>query len=69
MKVFSKLYRGSNLKDRNKEGVGLELYLVKVVVEQVGGRIWFEFEENKRTTFYVYIPLGGMKKSEAKKIQ
>jgi len=59
-KIFSKMFRADNIKDK-AEGTGLGLYLLKTVVEQVArGRIWFESAEGRGTTFYVELPLTGM---------
>ena len=55
-KIFSKLYRGSNIKDKDTYGNGLGLYAVKTMVEKCGGTITFTSEENKGTTFNVYLP-------------
>lgn len=63
-KIFTKLFRADNIKERDNTGNGLGLYIVKAVVEQTGGKIWFESEENKGTTFYLTIPLTGMKSKE-----
>ena len=38
-------------------GMGLGLAMVKRMVEQAGGRVWFETERIDRTTFYVSLPL------------
>lgn len=61
-KIFSKLFRADNAKQSETEGTGLGLYIIKSIVDQAGGEVWFESEENKGTTFYVSFPIGGMKK-------
>lgn len=55
-KVFTKFFRGDNV-SRNIPGSGLGLYLSKSIVENHGGRIWFESEENVGTTFFVELPV------------
>jgi PAS domain S-box-containing protein len=61
-KIFGKLYRADNIRVKETDGNGLGLYILKSIVEQSGGKIWFESEENKGTTFYVTILLSGMNK-------
>ena len=58
-KIFSKFFRASNVKSADVEGTGLGLFIVKSYIEQWGGTIRFESEENKGTTFFVILKLGG----------
>ena len=60
--IFTKLFRADNVREKDTEGTGLGLYIVKNIVEHSGGKIWFESIENKGTTFYITIPKEGMKK-------
>lgn len=66
-KIFTKLYRADNVKEKDTEGTGLGLYIVKSIIDHTKGKIWFESEENKGTSFYVAIPLTGMKKKKGTK--
>jgi len=66
-KIFTKLFRTDNVREKDTEGTGLGLYIVKSIVEHSGGKIWFESEENKGTIFYVTLPLEGIKKKEGDK--
>jgi two-component system, OmpR family, sensor histidine kinase VicK len=59
-KIFTKLFRADNVREKETDGTGLGLYLVKSVLEACGGAVWFDSEENKGTTFYVIIPQKGM---------
>lgn len=61
-KVFEKLFRGDNARMIDRKGSGLGLYIVKFIVQQMKGKIWFESEENKGTTFYVSIPQASLQK-------
>ncbi len=62
--IFKKLFRADNAQGVEPDGTGLGLYIVKAVIEQPGGKIWFKSEENKGTVFYITIPLKGMKKKK-----
>jgi signal transduction histidine kinase len=66
-KIFTKLFRADNVREKDTQGTGLGLYIVKSIMDHSGGKIWFESEENKGTTFFVRLPLVGMKKKEGVK--
>ena len=61
-KIFEKLFRADNVRQKDTEGTGLGMYIVKAIVESSGGKIWFDSEENMGTTFHVLLPLSGMVK-------
>ncbi len=65
--VFTKLFRADNVRRADTEGTGLGLYLIKSLINQSGGNIWFESEEGKGTIFFVLLPLSGMIKKEGDK--
>lgn len=68
-KIFTKLFRADNASMSAISGNGLGLYLVKEIVEQNGGKVWFDSEENKGTTFFVNMSHTGMKaKSGTKRL-
>lgn len=72
--IFEKLFRVQV--DSKTKGTGLGLYIVKAAVDQYGGRIWCESpspraftdlngpNKQKGTTFYVTVPLSGMRSRE-----
>ena len=60
-KIFTKLFRADNVRDKDTDGTGLGLYIVKSIVENSGGEIWFESpRENHGTKFFVSFPIKGM---------
>jgi signal transduction histidine kinase len=55
--VFSKFFRSDNAVKYQTEGTGLGLYIAKNIVEQSGGRIWFQSIEEVGSDFSFSLPL------------
>jgi PAS domain S-box-containing protein len=67
-KIFTKLFRANNAKERETDGSGLGLYIVKSILDNSGGSVWFTSKENQGSTFYVVLPLEGMREKKKKEI-
>ena len=59
--LFTKFFRADNAREQHPSGTGLGLYIIKSILDNAGGLLWFVSEENKGSTFYVAIPMTGMK--------
>jgi len=55
--LFSKFFRSADDKVREAPGTGLGLSITKNLIELQGGKIWFESEFRKGTTFYFTVPI------------
>jgi len=55
--IFDKFTRGKNAVTMKTGGVGLGLYAVKESIDLLGGKITFDSEVGKGTTFYIELPL------------
>jgi PAS domain S-box-containing protein len=55
--IFGRFIRADNAVVWGISGTGLGLYLCHELVEQQGGRLWFESEEGVGSTFFVTLPL------------
>jgi len=53
--LFERFYRVPG--EQKVEGIGLGLYITKVLVEAHGGRIWGESDVGKGSTFYFTLPV------------
>ncbi len=56
-KLFTKYGHGAESRKINPDSSGLGLYIVKGIVVGHGGRIWYETEVGKGTTFFVELPV------------
>ena len=56
-KVFTKFYRSEKAVIINSSGTGLSLFISEAVIKLSNGKIWFESQENKGTTFYFTLPV------------
>ncbi|MAF14168.1 MAG: hypothetical protein CMI53_04745 [Parcubacteria group bacterium] len=55
--VFSQFFRAQNAMKTQTEGLGLDLYLAKKIIEASGGEINFSSVVNKGTIFNAYLPI------------
>ena len=68
--IFTKMFRDDLARQKDPDGNGLGLYIVKSILNSSGGNIWFDSDEKTGTTFYVSLPLAGMKgKTGSKNIE
>ena len=55
--VFSSLYRADNANIQGIGNTGVELAIVKTLVEAHSGRIWVDTEQGKGSTFSILLPV------------
>jgi len=55
-RLFTKFFRGKQAMEFHSEGTGLGLFITKNIIEAHGGKIWFDSEKGKGSTFYIKLP-------------
>jgi len=65
--VFEKFHRATDILRYNYEGLGLGLYLTKIIVEAHKGKVWFESKASQGSKFFISVPKFDI--SEVKKAQ
>jgi len=56
-RLFEKFFRADNAHTVDTEGTGLGLYLVRLIVERLGGTITCESEVGRGTLFHFTLPI------------
>lgn len=54
--IFTKFFRATNAVKNEPQGSGIGLAVSKQIVEEHGGKMWFESDEGKGTTFHLALP-------------
>ncbi|MHB1135005.1 MAG: PAS domain-containing sensor histidine kinase [Chloroflexota bacterium] len=56
-RIFQRFYRAHTRTAYDYGGMGVGLYISKEIVERHGGRLWFQSEEQRGSTFFLSLPL------------
>jgi len=56
-RIFEKLFRADNVRKTDTEGTGIGLYIAREIVRAWGGKLWYQSEEGKGTTFSFTVPV------------
>lgn len=56
-KIFGKFFRSSNIFRYQTKGLGLSLFIVKAIINELKGKVGFTSKENKGSTFWFLLPL------------
>jgi len=66
--IFTRFFRAGNAQLMEPDGSGLGLYITKQIVDRHKGKMWFESEESKGTTFHVTLPLSSKSGTKPKRV-
>ena len=58
-RLFDRFYRADNAVKADANGTGVGLYTIKMILERMNGRVWFDSKLGKGTTFYAAVPING----------
>ncbi len=61
-KIFDRFFRAENAIKIKGDGSGLGLYMCKMVMQALGGKIWVDSKMGKGSTFYITIPYESIQK-------
>jgi len=56
-KIFQKFFRSRNIMRHQTEGTGLGLFIAKAIIEASKGKLGFQSQEGKGSTFWFEIPI------------
>jgi len=54
--IFARFHRGTDIYTYDYEGIGLSLYLSKIIIEAHSGRIWVTSKMSEGTNVYISLP-------------
>jgi len=64
--IFAKFYRSEDYRTRQTRGTGLGLYITVKLARRIKGKIWFDSQLNKGSTFYLEVPpIGALSKDQS----
>ena len=58
-RIFERFFKVDRARERGQGGTGLGLAIARHIAEAHRGRMWFESEDGKGSTFFVAVPIAG----------